>query len=84
MERMQIKVEDWNEWRQRPETQELLKFLALARQALMEQWAAKQFQGETRDEVLILNSAALGKMEAYQEILELNYEQLKEVLTDEE
>jgi hypothetical protein len=49
----------------------------------MEQWAAKAFQGETRDEVLILNAAALGKLEGYEEIIELTYEQFKETMTDE-
>jgi hypothetical protein len=48
----------------------------------MEQWAAKAFQGETRDEVLTLNAAALGKMEAYKELEELDYEHFKETMSD--
>jgi hypothetical protein len=48
----------------------------------MEQWAAKAFMGEARDEVLILNAAALGAVELYTQLIELDYQQLKEVLKD--
>jgi hypothetical protein len=39
--------------------------------------------GEQRDEVLILNAAALGALEAYQFILDLTHQQIMEVLSDE-
>jgi hypothetical protein len=50
----------------------------------MEQWAARQFQGETRDEVLTLNAAALGELEAYRrlEVMELN--DFNEVIADDD
>ena len=40
--------------------------------------------GETRDEVLILNAAALGQVEAYRQMEELSYEQFKETVEDEQ
>jgi hypothetical protein len=49
----------------------------------MEQWAARQFQGEHRDEILILNSAALGKMEAYRELIDMDMKEFNEVITEE-
>jgi hypothetical protein len=37
-----------------------------------------------RDEVLLLNAAALGEAEAYKRLLELDYEQFKETMSDEQ
>lgn len=50
----------------------------------MEQWAAKQFQGEHRDEVLTLNAAALGQVECYERLIDLNVEEFNIVITEEE
>lgn len=50
----------------------------------MEQWAARQFQGESRDEILTLNAAALGELEAYKRIEEVSMEDFNEVISPEE
>jgi hypothetical protein len=50
----------------------------------MEQWAARQFQGNKRDEILTLNAAALGELEAYKRLEEIELDQFNEVLTDDE
>jgi hypothetical protein len=50
----------------------------------MEQWASGGFQGETRDEILTLNAAALGQVKVYEQLIELSYEQFHEVLSDED
>jgi hypothetical protein len=50
----------------------------------MEQWAARQFQGETRDEILTLNAAALGELEAYKRVEEIDLEELNEVIRDDD
>jgi hypothetical protein len=50
----------------------------------MEQWAARQFQGSLRDEVLTLNAAALGQVEVYRRIEELEFEQFLEVIQDDD
>jgi hypothetical protein len=73
----------WAEWRNLPQGQLLRKYLLASQQSLKDQWAAKAFMGEQRDEVLILNAAALGALEAYQFILDLTHQQIMEVLSDE-
>lgn len=79
----EVKKEEWEEWKVSPVTQAYHKFLRRAQGSLMEQWAAKAFQGETRDEVLTLNAAALGEFEAYKRLVDLDYEQFSEVMKDE-
>ncbi len=48
----------------------------------MEQWASKAFQGETRDEILTLNAAALGQIEHLNRLIELELKDFNEVLED--
>lgn len=79
-----IKPEEWEEWRLSPVTQALFhRFLPQARQGLMEQWASRAFQGSLRDEVLTLNSAALGELEAYKRIEEMTLEDFNDTITEE-
>jgi hypothetical protein len=49
----------------------------------MEQWAARQFQGETRDEILTLNAAALGELEAYGRLMTMSLEDFNETIIEE-
>jgi hypothetical protein len=49
----------------------------------MEQWAAGQFQGEQRDEVLIRNAAALGQIEFIERLLEMELKDFNETITEE-
>jgi len=79
---MEITKEQWEVWKQDPVTLEVQRLLRAARLSLQDQWAAGQFQGETRDEILTLNAAALGQHKVYQLIEELTWEQLKEGLED--
>jgi hypothetical protein len=81
---LEIKEEEWKEWRHHPVTQAFHKFLVRARLSLMEQWAAKNFMGGGKEEVHILNAAALGELQAYENLLELDYERFKETMTDEQ
>lgn len=79
-----IKLEEWEEWRLNPVTVALLHhFLPQARQGLMEQWGSRMFQGSTRDEILTLNSAALGELEAYRRIEEMTLEDFNETISEE-
>jgi len=48
----------------------------------MEQWAAKAFQGEARDEILTLNAAALGSVELIDRLVALEFTDFNEVLKD--
>ena len=80
-----VKLVEWEEWKLNPVTQALLHhFLPKARQGLMEQWGSRAFQGNTRDEILTLNAAALGEYEAYKRLEEIEIEQFNEVITDEQ
>lgn len=49
----------------------------------MEQWGSRMFQGSTRDEILTLNSAALGELEAYRRIEEMTLEDFNETISEE-
>lgn len=73
---------EWKEWLNLPQGVLLRRYLKASQQALKDQWAAKQFMGQTKDEIHILNAAALGAHEAYQYILDLTHEQIIEVLED--
>ena len=80
----EVKLAEWEEWRLNPVTQALFHhFLPKAKLSLMEQWAAGQFQGETRDEVLIRNAAALGQVECYERLMGLTVEDFNVTITEE-
>ena len=73
----------WELWLLNPVTRAVLRgFLPKAMDLLKEQWAAKEFMGETRDEILTLNAAALGEFTAYERLKDLQFEQFYEVMKD--
>jgi hypothetical protein len=49
----------------------------------MEQWAAGQFQGEHRDEVLTRNAAALGQIEFIDRMKTIKLEDFNDTITEE-
>lgn len=49
----------------------------------MEQWAAGVFQDETLDVIHIKNAAALGELQAYGRLIELDFEHFQETMKDE-
>lgn len=77
-----VKEEEWAEWLLNPATQALMEFLRRSQVALQQQWAAGQFQGESHDELLTRNAAALGEHAAYERLLELTYQQIVETIDD--
>ena len=80
----EIKQVEWEEWRLSPVTQALVhRFLPRAKQALMEQWAAGQFQGEHRDEILTRNAAALGQIELIERLMEMDMKEFNETINEE-
>lgn len=80
-----IKPEEWEEWRLNPVTRALFHhFLPRARLSLMEQWAAGQFQDETEERTLVRNTAALGQIECYERLREIQLQDFNEVITDKE
>ena len=80
----QISLVDWEEWRESPVTKAVFRRFPLkAMDSLKDQWAHSNFMGEgNRDEVLLLNAAALGEYKAYERLVELEYEQLMEIMQD--
>ncbi len=50
----------------------------------MEQWASGQFQGDSQEAVAILNAGALGQINCYRQLIELELDQFNEVLLDDE
>jgi hypothetical protein len=82
---MEVKEQEWEEWKLNPVTQALLhQFLPAAKQSLMDQWAAGQFQDETEDCTLARNAAALGQIELIDRLKELTLEDFNDTITEEE
>lgn len=73
---------DWEEWMQHPGTKALNEWLDEEREDLKEQWASGLFTDQSQYATAILNAKAIGKLEAFELIAELNYSQLMGDLTD--
>lgn len=80
---LKVTKEEWEDWKAHPVTLVLEAYLKARRQALMEQWAAGQFQNESKDVTQIANQNALSEIHVATEIIELEFEQVSEVLRDE-
>jgi hypothetical protein len=74
----------WKEWMAQPQGVLLRQYLKASQMALQAQWAAKMFMGAKRDEILILNAAALGEHQAYERILSLTFDQIIGVIEDDQ
>ena len=75
--------EQFLEWLSHPVTQAHQEVLQKWRESLKEQWAAGNFQAASRDESLLANVGALGQVTLLQDLIELDYDKLFEVLSDE-
>ena len=73
---------EWDEWKQHPCSEALRQVLRNWQDQLKEQWAAGQFTDLAQFGTAILNAKAIGNCEAFQRILELEYEQLESELDD--
>jgi hypothetical protein len=60
----------------------LKEYLRRSRRGLQDQWANGVFEGETKDQVAILSAGARGELIAYRRILELDYQQISDILED--
>lgn len=69
-----MKKEAFGEWKQHPETKRLFKFLNQISNELTDAWANGRFTTETTDGTIQLNSKAIGKYEAINEIMSLEYD----------
>jgi len=52
---------EWEQWRQQPETQALLKYLARQRERIKENWAAGEYVSDTMTTETGKNAEALGR-----------------------
>jgi hypothetical protein len=75
-------LEEWEGWKEHRVTQAFHRLLRKAQTGLQQQWAAGMFNGESKDEIHILNSAALGEHRAYERLVDMDFEQFIGALED--
>lgn len=64
----QMQGMEWREWQQHRQTKEFLKLLLQSVQAIQEDWSNKAFVTDDQYKASMLNAAALGKLDALQDI----------------
>jgi hypothetical protein len=65
-----ITPQEWQEWASNPVTKQFVNDMRVARQAIMEAWAGRAYQA-------LGNETALGKVEAYRELIDAIEEEYK-------
>ncbi len=65
-------------WKCHPVTKELFKHLRKRRQELQDSWTKRNFVGNTEYEGVVTNSVAIGLCEAFEDVLNLTVDDLKE------
>lgn len=71
--------EDFDSWMDHPVTQALFHWVEGKRTDLKDMWANGAFTGPSWDETHIKNVAATGAASAYEEVLDIEFDQLNEV-----
>lgn len=71
--------EQYQAWRDQEMTKIFLRWVMQSREVLKEQWANGSFSAAFDTEMIVKNSGATGACSAYQEILDFDFDQLKEV-----
>lgn len=71
-----IKAEDWDSWKEHPVTRDFFAWIESKREGLKEHWARGSFTGPSFEETQLKNVAATGATSAYEEVLEVDLEQL--------
>jgi|APCry1669189101_1035198.scaffolds.fasta_scaffold99286_1 hypothetical protein len=74
--------QEWQEWKQHPCSEALQKILRNWQESLKSQWAAGTFTDQSQFGTAISNAKAIGNCEAFERVLELEYEQLESELDD--
>jgi hypothetical protein len=82
MERI-LTEEEFLEWRSHPNTVAVLRYLAVCREGLRQQWEAGAFTDANPQVTQQANLEALAKSRVYRELIELDYEQYVGVMHDE-
>ena len=71
-------LDEWQEWQIHPATKAFLSYLQQSQKELQRQWANGGFTTESADGTVQLNAEALGMYRALSQVLELDYETIKE------
>lgn len=74
--------QEWLDWQQHPCSEALRQILRNWQDSLKSQWAAGAFTDLSQFGTAILNAKAIGNCEAFERILDLEYEQLESELDD--
>ncbi len=75
----EMSKEEWEAWRSNPITKAFLRFLAGLREGHKERWANGEFTHQEHFGTAIANARAIGEADMLLRIIELEYEDIKEV-----
>ena len=68
---------EFADWAQHPVTRALHAYIARERESEKESWAMQAYQDQTEFGTAVKNAAALGRCEAYAQILGLSFSELE-------
>lgn len=80
---MEITKEQWEAWLGLPVTKALHQYLLSKESGLKDLWSSGEFTDMSQFGTAILNAKAIGNCEVYNEIVNLDFEQVTEELADE-
>lgn len=72
--------QEWRDWKQHPCSEVMRIILNNWKEQLKSQWAAGSFTDLSQFGTAILNAKAIGNCEAFDRMIELEYEQLEQEL----
>lgn len=71
-------------WKADPVTREFYRLMGLCQDSLKDQWAAGAFNSEDPDVTQAATFSARGEYHAYEQLLELDFEKIEEILNGSE
>lgn len=75
--------EQFLEWLKHPETIRFRKYLLKTRNNMKENWASGRYMAPSAEESAIRSATAIGYCNALVEVLEMDYQNIEEVLSNE-
>ena len=81
---MDLEVEEFNQWMREPTTQVILKFLKDYRLSILDQWAEGKFSHPSLESGALLNCEAISKAQAYGDLSEISFQDIKQFYTGDE
>lgn len=80
---MTFTEEEFKEWKENPMTRVLCHYLECRIQQKREAWSRGEFTSSDLHSSATLNAEAIGNIGGWQDVLELNFEQLQGVIYEE-